>query len=98
MASHIERMYWGVFPAVLEGVVDEVRTALINLVAGSHRSPVDRVGGLHAGSLHGMIPGVPPPASVTQVSAGTVHEHQPIRLEAGEISDQRVGSVMVLVA
>ena len=26
-------MYWGVSPAVLEGVVDQVRTALINLVA-----------------------------------------------------------------
>jgi hypothetical protein len=31
--GHIERMYWGVSPAVLEGVVDQVRTALINLVA-----------------------------------------------------------------
>lgn len=31
--GHIERMYWGVSPAVLEGVVNQVRTALINLVA-----------------------------------------------------------------
>ena len=31
--GHIERMYWGVSPAALEGVVDQVRTALINLVA-----------------------------------------------------------------
>jgi hypothetical protein len=31
--GHIERMYWGVSPAVLEGVVDQVRAALINLVA-----------------------------------------------------------------
>ncbi len=28
--GHIERMYWGVSPAVLEGVVNQVRTALIN--------------------------------------------------------------------
>jgi hypothetical protein len=31
--GYIERMYWGVSPAVLEGVVDQVRTALINLLA-----------------------------------------------------------------
>ena len=31
--GHIERMYWGVSPAVLEGIVGQVRTALINLVA-----------------------------------------------------------------
>jgi hypothetical protein len=32
-SGHIERMYWGVSPVTLEGVVGQVRTALINLVA-----------------------------------------------------------------
>jgi hypothetical protein len=32
-SGHIERLYWGVSPATIEGVVGHVRTALINLVA-----------------------------------------------------------------
>jgi hypothetical protein len=32
-SGHIERMYWGVSPVSLEGVVGQIRTALINLVA-----------------------------------------------------------------
>ena len=57
--GHIERMYWGVSPAVLEGIVGQVRTALINLVAEITAHMPEGVEYAVARSCHerGQLPG-----------------------------------------
>jgi hypothetical protein len=54
--------------------------------------------GLHTGSLHGRIPAVPPPVSVTQVFAGTVANtnHPSVSCRARSATSA-VGGVMVLL-